>query len=218
MIQADHKKWARLIFNPFIERLLRKHFSSFYTIDEIPDISVNGTLIIQNHISWWDGFFIDFLNRHFWHKQFHIMMLEHQLARYWFFQKLGAFSIAPGSGTVEDTFDYTAELMKERHNMAVMFPEGRIAPGDMRPIEFQGGALSGIVERNSSFTIQPVAFRIQYFEEMKPEIIVAFGRPVSSEEYPGIEPMEKDYRHLVDRLDTASYDRLFITDLFRQSS
>ena len=98
MIQASHKKWARRIFNPYCDSLLKRNFSQFLRVNTFPRLSPDLPLIITpNHISWWDGFFIDYLTRKFLNRKGYIMMLEEQLSKYWFFQKIGAFSIDPSN-------------------------------------------------------------------------------------------------------------------------
>ncbi|MDX1777464.1 MAG: hypothetical protein R3339_01145, partial [Thermodesulfobacteriota bacterium] len=96
MIKASHKKWARLIFNPYCDLLLKRNFSQFLLVNDFPQLSPKLPLIITpNHISWWDGFFIYYLSKKKFNRKIYLMMLESSLEKFWFFQKIGAFSINP---------------------------------------------------------------------------------------------------------------------------
>ncbi len=44
-------------------------------------------LLITNHISWWDGFWADYINMKLFHRKFYFMMLEEQLLKHMFFNK-----------------------------------------------------------------------------------------------------------------------------------
>lgn len=218
MIRADHKRWARLVFNPWIDRLLRKSFTNFFLANRFPDTPSDlGLLITPNHMSWWDGFFIDHVCRKMTDRRFHIMMLEHQLRRYWFFRKLGAYSIDQNDPeNIKESLGYTAELMRDPCNIAVMFPQGILEPYDLRPVRIRKTGLQQIAgNAHGSFTILPAAFKISFFEEQQPEIIARFGRVFTPEEITDDFPAyEEEFTRNIDLLDRASYRREYIGDLF----
>jgi 1-acyl-sn-glycerol-3-phosphate acyltransferase len=83
LIKGDNKKWARMIFNPYEEYLLKKNFDGFYLTGILPEINTESSLLVTpNHFSWWDGFFIDFVSRKLLKKNFYVIMLDEQLKRY----------------------------------------------------------------------------------------------------------------------------------------
>ena len=80
MIKAKHVKWAEIVFDFYLKRLLVKSFYDFRIINELPFLdSSKGTLIAPNHFSWWDGFFVYWLNNKKLNKNLFVMMLEEQL-------------------------------------------------------------------------------------------------------------------------------------------
>ena len=90
MIKADHNKLAHLVFSLYLKRLLKSSFKEFILINKLPMIdNSKGLIITPNHFSWWDGFFIYWLNKKLFKKNLFILMLEEQLKRYWFFRYLG---------------------------------------------------------------------------------------------------------------------------------
>ena len=86
MIKAEHKYWSRFVFNLYIDNQLKTHFNGFKAINFPPVLDSEKSLIVlPNHFSWWDGFLIDYVNRKLFGRKFHILMLEEQLKKYWFF-------------------------------------------------------------------------------------------------------------------------------------
>jgi len=182
MIRAKHNHFARWIFNFYIDRLLKKNFSHFYFADNLPKIYEEASLIITpNHFSWWDGFLVDFLARKIMNRKIHVLMLENQLAKYWFFRFVGAFSIDLGNKkTMIQTFRYTKEILKNKANFIVIYPQGKIEPFDsVNEIKEGVKVFAGLAENT---LILPVAFKIQFNEEMKPDIYSIFGKPIFSNE------------------------------------
>ena len=166
MIKADHKKWARLLFNPYCDSLLKKNFSNFFRVNECPDLFPDLPLIITpNHISWWDGFFIDYLARRFIHRKGYIMMLEEQLSRYWFFKRIGAFSIDPSSTKgIAETVTYARGIINNPQNFLVFYPQGDIEPYEMRPLSLKRG-LQFFIKRTPEVQVIQLGFKIEYYNK-----------------------------------------------------
>lgn len=182
MIKANHKKWAEFLFNVYLNSLLKKSFNDFIIIGNAPSINENKSLmILPNHFSWWDGFFIYKVIKNFTQKKFHIMMLEEQLRKFWFFNKLGAYSInQTNPKSVLRSLNYSIELLNDKSNLTVIYPQGEIQPQEEKQIKFNKG-VNYICEKSSTdFQILPVCFRIFYSNEKKPYIIYRFGEIISS--------------------------------------
>ena len=63
MIKAQHNWSADKIFRIYIFRMLKKHFASVTLFGKLPESDpLLPTLLIPNHNTWWDGFFVYFLN------------------------------------------------------------------------------------------------------------------------------------------------------------
>lgn len=184
MIKADHKKWARLLYDFYMNRLIKTNFQNFYFINDYPSVPKNeGMIITPNHFSWWDGFFIDYAIQPFSKRIFFILMLEEQLKRYWFFQKIGAFSINPKNPKgISTTFNYMVEIIRDSNNVLIFYPQGEIEAYEKRPLTVKEGLKTVIGMTNSPVNILPAAFKIKYSNNKKPDVLVRFGRLISSEE------------------------------------
>jgi len=213
MIKADNKKWARLIFNPYEDLLLKKNFSRFFLTDEIPYINPDkGLIITPNHISWWDGFFIDYVSRKFISRKFYILMLEEQLKKYPFFRRTGAFSIIPGSvKSIRETFNYAAEIVKDPGNLLVFYPQGEIESFEKQPDVKPGLRLL----LNNNIDILPVAFKIEYHNQKKPAVYFRPGNVISSNEaLKDFHIFIKEFTDNIDQLKNDILNKNIKRDLF----
>lgn len=218
MIKAGHKRWARLLFNQYINRSLRKHFSHFYLVNEPPrSAGIQGLMITPNHFSWWDGFFIDYVMRHYSTRKLHIMMLEEQLKRYWFFRKLGAYSVdLRNPRSILESIQYTQRILHDHENFVVYYPQGEIRPYDERPLKLKTGLQKVLKDIKVPTVVVPAAFKIQFGNEPKPDIFARFSSPL-----PGRE-IEKDFGIFthefcknMNELDKASRETAYVTELFK---
>ncbi len=87
MIEAKHSKWAHLLFDVYVTKLLKYNFNRFIVLNDLPKFSKgNGLVLAPNHFTWWDGFFTYFIYKKFFkQRKFYVMMMEQQLKKYWFF-------------------------------------------------------------------------------------------------------------------------------------
>ena len=84
----------------------------------------------------------------------------------------------PGNfrGGVE-SIQYSAELLVNNPKRTLwIFPQGEIVRNDFRPIRFFNGA-ARIVEKVRECLTVPLAFRLEFTGEFKPEIFVKIGEP-----------------------------------------
>lgn len=184
MIKAERKKWALLVFDFYLERLLKKYFMDFRLVNSFPEISPERSLVVApNHFSWWDGFFVYFLLKKKTNKKIFIMMLENQLRRYWFFQKIGCFSTNPANkqSTVA-TLRYTLELLENPDNCVVIFPQGEIEPFEKTSLNYNEGIEFLARYSSKEFDILPVANKIFYSNEKLPFILTRTDKLIQSSE------------------------------------
>jgi len=183
MIEANHKKFAHLIFNFYITRLLKKNFSHFFFVGSMPPIDEKTKLIVTpNHISWWDGFFIYFISKKFIKRKIHVLMLEEQLIKYWFFRFVGAFSIdLQNKYSMLASLKYARKISDDVNNFVVIYPQGKIEPFDRNPLELKEG-IKLILKNNDDVKVLPVIFKIQFDNEKNPDVYVKFGEPQNGTE------------------------------------
>ncbi|MCA1745521.1 MAG: hypothetical protein LC643_07450 [Bacteroidales bacterium] len=111
MIKARHSRMYDVFFNWYLHRILKKDFSRIDVVGSWP-VHGQSVLVIGNHVSWWDGFWVYYLNKRFLKKKLHVMMLESQLKHRRFLTRIGAFSIEPGS---------VAQIIKKAGLQQVLF-------------------------------------------------------------------------------------------------
>ncbi|MGB9701584.1 MAG: 1-acyl-sn-glycerol-3-phosphate acyltransferase [Candidatus Kapaibacteriota bacterium] len=173
MIKARHNKIARFIFNIYLNNLFKKNFGSFNQIGEIPKIDLNLPIVVfPNHFSWWDGFFIDYLSRiYFPEHKFYIVMLEKQLQKFWFFNKLGAIGFEPSNPkSLVKLKEYINDIIsKDEKSFIAFYPQGKIQLYDDE-IKFKEGVKFLFLKNLEKVNFLTVAFKIQYFEQQKPDI------------------------------------------------
>lgn len=216
MIYPKHSAWAKKIFDPYLARLLKRNFSHFYAVNALPQIDAHSaTLITPNHFSWWEGFFIYYVLNKQPGNKFHLMMLEEQLRRFWFFAKIGAYSIEQSNPvSVAQSFAYTTTLLKENGNTVVLYPQGKIEPYDKRPLEIHQG-VTRLLAKSGSFKVQPVVFKTGWHNEMKPEIYCYTGERFDCREIvDGTKNLEHEMKLCLDMLDKHTQERNFLYDLF----
>ncbi len=216
MIKAGHKLWARLLLDIYLDYIFKRSFSNFYLVNLPPEIPGDKSLVITpNHISWWDGFFIDRLSKHTLDKKLHLMMLESSLEKFWFFSKVGAFSINPDNiASVVQTFKYTRDLLQDNNNMVITYPQGEIEPFEKRPLSLKGGIVNLLKPLGSKTLIMPVGFKIEYYDKRKPAVYSRFGSLLETETIIGNMGLyEEEFIKNLDLLADAAGKREFIRDL-----
>jgi 1-acyl-sn-glycerol-3-phosphate acyltransferase len=182
MIKANHQKWAEFIFSFYLKKIMRKNFSNFWLCNEAPVVPDNvGLVITPNHFSWWDGFLIERIRKKFFPKRkMYILMLEEQLKRYWFFNKLGAFSInLKNPRSINETINYTKEIISP-DSLVVFYPQGKIEFFDKVP-NLKKGLTKFVDNLKLKTVLLPIAFKFQFGEAKHPEIYCRFGEPLESQ-------------------------------------
>ncbi len=216
MIKAGHNLWARMLLDIYLGYIFKRSFSNFYLVNLPPEIPGDKSLVITpNHISWWDGFFIDRLSKHTLDKKLHLMMLESSLEKFWFFSKVGAFSINPDNiASVVQTFKYTRDLLQDNNNMVITYPQGEIEPFEKRPLSLKGGIVNLLKPLGSKTLIMPVGFKIEYYDKRKPAVYSRFGSLLETETIIGNMGLyEEEFIKNLDLLTDAAGKREFIRDL-----
>jgi|SRR6476661_2713647 len=156
-------------FSWYISRIIRTDFSSF-TVKGLAEAPSKSVLLLANHFSWWDGFFLFHLNRQFFRKHFHIMVSEDNYNQVKFLKYLGAFSVKKQSRSMVESLEYAGRLLNDPENMVVIFPQGKLHSNHVDEVLFQKGLLSLINSSSKEFQYVFAAGLIDYFEERKPAI------------------------------------------------
>jgi 1-acyl-sn-glycerol-3-phosphate acyltransferase len=190
MITAQHRWWAHALFRPYSQWLCRRRFHGIQILGDIPDVPENmPILLLPNHSTWWDGFFVYLLNDVLLQRTFYVMMLEQRLREFWFFRFVGAFSINQQSPKgIAQTLAYTASLLatrtkKDTPPLVVIFPQGELHPSGIRPLGYNRGVERVLSKAEGAFALVPLAVRCEFLAEEKPFVFLECGKPriISSE-------------------------------------
>lgn len=127
-------------------------------------------LLVCNHMSWWDGIWTLHLNQQLFHRKYHFMMLENMLQKNWFLQYIGGFSINKNSKSVIETLNYTAELLADRNNMVLMFPQGEIESMHNTNFKFEKGIEKILQRTKNDVQVIFVANVVDYHSNVKPSL------------------------------------------------
>jgi 1-acyl-sn-glycerol-3-phosphate acyltransferase len=138
-------------------------------------------LLISNHTTWWDGFWAMYLNMKLIHRKFYFMMLEEQLKKHMFFNRTGGYSVRKGSRSIIETLDYTAELLSDKNNIVMMFPQGKIESVYARNFKFEKGIEYVLKKANGSVQILFLVNLIDYFSNPRPGLYMYFKEYTGSD-------------------------------------
>ncbi len=171
MIPARHTHFHTAFFRFYSAHLMRSNFKSVIFVDD-PGTSDKSLLMIGNHFSWYDGFFMNYYNNRVLKKKFHVMMLEEQLRERMFLNKSGAFSVNPGNRDIIESLRYSAEILADPDNMLLMYPTGEIQSSYISSFRFMKG-MDKIITGNDP-EIRFYACLIDYFSGRKPSAWIYF--------------------------------------------
>jgi 1-acyl-sn-glycerol-3-phosphate acyltransferase len=161
--------------DPFFRRYCRrktlKHFDKLTFVGEVEEKALP-ILLIANHMSWWDGLWLNYINARLFKRKFNFMMLEEQLRKHWYFQYIGGFSVKKGSRTVVETMNHAAELLADRQNLVLMFPQGEIHSLYSSDFIFEKGIEHILSRLDGPVQIVFVANMVDYLSKPKPGLYV----------------------------------------------
>lgn len=169
ILKAKHNFFIYPFFQWYAVWLIKRKFSKANIIGSFDDKNLP-VLLIANHISWWDGFWVMYLNLKILKRKFHFMMLEEQLRKFWFFNYTGGFSVNKKAKSVIETLNYTGELLSDSKNMVLIFPQGEIQSMHLQTFQFEKGINHILSGKEEQIQILFMANLVDYFSTPKPII------------------------------------------------
>jgi 1-acyl-sn-glycerol-3-phosphate acyltransferase len=190
ILRTTHNFFVYNFFQFYSVWKTKRNFHKVYVNGHFDDKGLS-VLVISNHFSWWDGFWVVYLNYKLFHRVFNFMMLEEELKKRMFFTKTGGFSIKRGSRSVIETIEYTAELLSDKRNMVLLFPQGEIMSMHAASMRFEKGVEYIIKKTDGKIHLIFLVNLIDYFSSQKPGLYMYFR------EYTGVdfstEKLEKEF-------------------------
>ncbi len=128
--------WFFTTYYRFFQKIIFRNVE-FNLMNEVPDGPV---LLLQNHFSWWDGYWSWFISEKILKRRFHVMMLEEQLKKRMFLTRTGVFSVDKNKKNVLPTMRYSAQLLSDPRNVVTIYPQGQINSHYIDNVIFEKGA------------------------------------------------------------------------------
>jgi 1-acyl-sn-glycerol-3-phosphate acyltransferase len=163
IIKASHKRFYDWFYGFYAKRAIKLNFHNVHV--DLPNINQERSLLVlANHHSWWDGFWVMRLNQLYWNKEFYVMMLREQLLKHRSFRKAGAYSVNPGSRSVLESLKYTNELLFDHQNMVLLFPQGEIQSQHIIQPKFEHG-VNHIIDNLSNTDVMLLNMYTDFFSQ-----------------------------------------------------
>ncbi len=182
MIVARHSWWFERVFNLYLAFAFKRSFRKIETVGSVTDKGMP-MLVIGNHISWWDGFWILRLNQKKFRRRFYVMMLEDQLHENKFLSKLGAFSIRKKSRDMIQSLNYASGILQNPGELLLLFPQGEIHSQYDVPVNFQKGWGRMLSKVKNPVQVLMVVHLLDYFSHPKPTLRQYVFSPEQTENF-----------------------------------
>lgn len=163
-----------VFFGRILFWFLKRRFKKI-TINPIPVPDNCSFVFMSNHFSFLDGFIAGYILYTKYHKKvklrgLYIMILEKQVQKNRWLTKFGGFSVAPGSGTVEESLSYAAEILDEPGNVLLLFPQGKIESNHVDYINIKRGIADIVPRIDKRCQLVWSSNLVDYYEGIKPSL------------------------------------------------
>lgn len=142
MLKAKHHWFIYPFFQYYAKWMINRYFRfvHYEAHDVLQAIrSDKPLMVIANHSSWWDGFWVLLMNQLFFKKLFHVVIEEKQLLKYTYFRKTGGFSLKQEKESLRDTLSYACNILSDSRNLLLVFPSGVLDSMHNRNIVYKKG-------------------------------------------------------------------------------
>ncbi len=152
---------------------VHRHFHKVYISGNFQEKNFP-ILIISNHVSWWDGIWVMYLNIKLLKRKFHFMMLEEQLKKNKICNYVGGYSVKKKSKSIIESLNYTVDLLSDNRNMVLIFPQGEIQSLYIPSIQFEQGIDHILKKAKGKVQVLFLVNRVDYFSNTKPSLFIYF--------------------------------------------
>ena len=171
ILKARHHFIIYPFFKFYSGWIIHRHFGRIEITGKFEERNMP-VLLLANHFSWWDGFFALFLTRDIFKRKFHFMMLAEQLRKFPYFNASGGFSVRKGTRSAIESINYTAELLSDKNNLVLLFPQGRIESSYKATFNFESGVGRILEKVKGPIQIIFMANLTDYFSDRKPGLFI----------------------------------------------
>ncbi|MEM9933356.1 MAG: 1-acyl-sn-glycerol-3-phosphate acyltransferase [Bacteroidota bacterium] len=175
MIKAKYTPLSFWWWKQFSHWGPRIYFKDFRVkgLENLPEnLHEYAMLMIGNHMTMWDPFWVIDMCHKYFHKRFHAMMLEKELAKRMLLRTGGAYSINPGNRSMVESIAYTLDLLKNPQNLVLYFPQGRLFSQYEPEMVFQPGIEKVLNRLEKPVHICFFVSMIDYLSDFKPTLTI----------------------------------------------
>lgn len=170
MIKAQHKRFWIWFFYSYGRFMQKTHFRKISVISEDSFGKDLPVILIQNHFSKWDGYWSLYLSKTFFSRRFHAMMLEENLKKLMFLNRVGVFSVRRNSREMIESLSYTAELLQDATNLVTIYPTGIMLSQHHQNFVFLKGFVRIADDRKNKSLLAMAVILVDYFGFARPEV------------------------------------------------
>ena len=175
------------LFTRYSRGYVRRHFHGVRLLKShglAADFRRLPAVVFLNHASWWDPLICLHLAAEYFPNRTSYAPIEaNALQKYRFLAKLGFFGIDTSSARGAATFLRNAcSVLESPERMLWVTPQGKFTDVRTRPLSFRGG-LASIAGRVGPTVLLPMAVEYTFWEERSPEVLIAFGNPLFTQQH-----------------------------------
>lgn len=170
MIKSNYNKYWLWFYSSYFRVLQKIHFRKITVISN--DIFPEGqsVLLLQNHFSYYDGYWSMYLCKKVFRRRFHVMMLEEELRKRMFLTRCGVFSVRKNSRDLLESISYANDLLKNQLNVVTIYPSGEIISHHQQNFRFQQGFIRIAGNPSNQSLIVLAVVLVDHFSQARPEI------------------------------------------------
>lgn len=170
ILKSRHHFFLYNFFRLFYARWkIGQHFHKVYLSGNYSEQN-KPLFVVSNHVSWWDGIWIMYLNIEVLKRKFHFMMLEEQIRKNKVCNQVGGYSVKKGSRSIIESLAYTAELLRNKSNMVLVFPQGKIESLYTPSIQFENGFNNVLKKISPEVQVLFLVNLVDYLSNTKPSL------------------------------------------------
>jgi len=170
MIKANYNRISLGFYSSWFRVLQKIHFRKISVISEAVFPEDQSVLLLQNHFSYYDGYWSMYLCNKIFRRRFHVMMLEEELAKRMFLTRCGVFSVRKNSRELIESLNYAAELLQNPRNVVTIYPSGEIISHHVQNFTFQQGFSRLAGDKRNHTAIAFAVVLVDHFSLARPEI------------------------------------------------
>jgi len=169
MIKANPNRFSLWFYSSYFRVLQKLYFRKITVISDKVFPDDKSILLLQNHFSYYDGYWSMYLCHKLFRRRFHVMMLEEQMKKRMFLTRCGVFSVRKNSRDLVESLQYAASLLKDPSNVVTIYPSGEIISHHQQNYPFQRG-FARLAGDEIPCTIAFAVVLIDHFSFARPEI------------------------------------------------